>query len=135
MEENQQLWNAVAHINATLHAGRASLLAAALQAAAPQQLLAEPAAPAAKPAAASGASGGPSPDLADMFGSSPDPMCLAEACGMLFSPAPAKLPKEVPVNKPRKLFEDEMQCCVAGAGAPGLPLLVDLPMPKLELSH
>ena len=89
----------------------------------------------------------PGADLA-MLGS-PDPLCLAEACGMLFSPAPAKLAAKAaskvaaveagPAAKPgRKLFQDEL--CCGGKGEKGAaegPLaLDDLPaMPKLEFAH
>ena len=167
LEENQQLWNAVAHINATLHAGRAALLAeaaTALQHEQYQQLRPshqsqelDPSAAGTMPAAGGApASEGISPpclddhdDDEDLFSASPDPMCLAEACGMLFSPAPAagKAGKLLggkqqrqgaavkaagsaavgaagPANKPRKLFEDELAaaaagCCPADEGVGG----------------
>ena len=184
LEENQQLWNAVAHINATLHAGRAALLAEAATAlhheqyhhlgpSHQSQLDQEP--PAAGQAVRAGATApageGISPPCLDhdddadddLFSASPDPMCLAEACGMLFSPAPAAAGKAGkqqqiaaggaatdsaaagaagPANKPRKLFEDELAaaaagCCGAGVGAggweAGLQLLEDLH--QLEFVH
>ncbi|GAB4822174.1 hypothetical protein N2152v2_009220 [Parachlorella kessleri] len=165
LEENQQLWNAVAHVNATLHAGRAALLAEAATALKHEQYQQQqgpshqsqqdhdldPSAAGTSHAGTAPAAGGISSpclddDDDDLFSASPDPLCLAEACGMLFSPAPAagKAAKLLggkqqkvaaggaagtaaagaagPANKPRKLFEDELAaaaagCCAAGVGA------------------
>lgn len=138
MEENHQLWNAVAHLTACMHAARAAMAADARRAAA---LLAEeeaalllsspdglseltlsppedptplPPAPAQAATISAPPAAGAAPGLADLFGASPDALCLAEACGMLFSPAPARLPKAAPLNKPRKLFEEELAGGKAG---------------------
>jgi hypothetical protein len=153
MEENRQLWGAVAHINATLHAGRAAMLSEAFQQQQQEPLPASqhtaPLGQAPTPATATTAGGISPTDLEDVF-ASPDPMCLAEACGMLFSPAPAtakllagqqataSAAGTAPVSKARKLFAEELAAvaCCGGAMGPepeGLALLGDLP--KLDFVH
>lgn len=132
MEENRQLWSAMAHINATIHAGQASLVSPAAAATIMQPTAINQTSSVTVPRHDTEVFAG-SEDLSNMLGASPDPMCLAEACGMLFSPALATKisAKQAFANKPRKLFEDEFVTgisCKEGQEGSGKP-----PQSKLNL--
>jgi hypothetical protein len=120
--ENEQLWNALLHIHASLRAAHAAQLrqqvamhTAAVAAALP---LPEPAQAASMPAPTSLFGGLFSPDAAD----------LAASCGMFVSPnkQALELAAHTANNKPRKLFLEESGKLADGM-RPGLAAPGNLP--------